>query len=42
MFIDRAEIYIKAGNGGHGAVASEGNMYLQEDQQEVMAVRAVM
>ena len=26
MLIDRVEIYIKAGNCGHGAVASEGNI----------------
>ena len=28
MFIDRVEIYIKAGNGGHGAVAFRREKYV--------------
>ena len=39
MFIDKAKIFVKSGNGGHGAVSfRRENMCLLEGQTEEMAV----
>ena len=43
MFVDKAKLYIKAGNGGNGAVAFRREIYVPAvDQQVEMAVKVEM